>query len=178
VALLGAMLLLLPATVAACGSSDSSDEEQAKAYADGLCGALSTWKGSIASVGTSLKDVSKISASSLQQAADDVSAANSTLADDLDELGEPPDFAGSDAKSAVDDLRDELGTSADKIKDATKDVSNVTEALQAVNTASAALLAMSTDISTTVATLESLDADETWKQAFADSEECTSLGKS
>jgi methyl-accepting chemotaxis protein len=172
--------LLLPAVIAACGSSDegSGDAEQANAYANGLCGALSTWKGSIESVGASLKDVSQISAASLEQAANDVSDANSTLADDLDELGEPPDFAGSDAKTAVDDLRDKLGTSVDQIKDATKDVSNVTEAMQAVNTTSAALLTMSTDISTTVTTLESLDAGETWKQAFADSEECKSLGKS
>jgi hypothetical protein len=47
-----------------------------------------------------------------------------------------------------------------------------------VNTTSAALLKMSSDISATVATLQSVDAADEWKQAFADSEECQSLGNS
>jgi hypothetical protein len=37
---------------------------------------------------------------------------------------------------------------------------------------------MSADISATVTTLSSLDAAETWKQAFADSQACQSLTKS
>ena len=179
-AVLAAAILVAAFTLAACGSNDE-EESSASATADwvdGFCGALTKWKGSLESVGSTLKDVDELSKSKIEQAADDVSDANTTLAADLEALGEPPKTATAEANDAVDDLRGKLDASAEKIKGATKDVSSATEVLEAVNTASAELLTMSSDISTTVATLGSLDAADEWKQAFADSETCDSLGTS
>ena len=82
------------------------------------------------------------------------------------------------AKAAIDDLSQELEAQRDKVKDATDDVSTLNDAVQAVNVASGALLSMSSEIGSTMTTLESLDVADEWKQAFADSESCRSLGKS
>jgi hypothetical protein len=164
-----------------CGSKDessSSDASATAAWADGLCGAVTTWKGSLESVGSTLKDVDQLSKAKVEQAATDVSDANAKLADDVKALGDPPETGGPEAKAAVDELANELETSSDTIKDATKDVSTAKDAAEAVSVASGALLTMSADISATVTTLSSLDAAETWKQAFADSQACQSLTKS
>jgi hypothetical protein len=178
-----AAALLVVATVAltGCGSSDkseSSDASKAAAWADGLCGAVAKWKGSLESVGATVKDVDQLSKAKLEQASTDVSAANTNLADDLKALGEPPETGGSEAKAAVDNLAKELGESADDIRNATQGISSAQDAVAAVNVATGALLTMSSDISATLATLESLDAADAWKNAFADSEACKSLNKS
>ena len=175
-AVVAATLAVLVLGAAGCGSDDESKSASAE-WADGFCGALTKWKGSLESVGETLKDVDQLSKAKIEQAAADVSDANETLADDVDALGEPPQEAASTAKDAVDDLRAELRTSADQIESATQNLSTPTDVLEAVNTTSAALLRMSSDISATTATLQSVDAADEWKQAFADSDECQSLEK-
>ena len=172
-----AAVLVAMVALSGCGSSgndESSASEQA-AWASDLCGSISTWKASMEAVGSTVKDVDQLSKEKIEQAAKDVSATNAKLEDDLKALGKPPEAGSSEAKAALDDLANELQASADKIRNATEGVSTVTEAMGAVNVASGALLAMSSDISATAATLDSLDAKDTWKQAFTDSEACQSL---
>lgn len=177
-ALLAALLAVLALVATGCGSDDESESSASAAWADGFCGALTKWKGSLESVGETLKDVDQLSKAKIEEAAGDVSDANQTLADDVDALGDPPMAASSTARDAVGELRAELETSADEIEAATQDLSSPTDVLKAVNTTSAALLTMSSDISATAATLQSVDAADEWKQAFADSDACQSLEKS
>ena len=177
-AAIAAGIAVLALLVAGCGSSDDSEASASAEWADGFCGALTTWKGSLESVSDTLKNVDELSKAKIEQAADDVSDANQQLADDVNELGDPPKAASSDAEDTVDELRDELEVSADQITSATQDISSPIDVLKAVNTTSAALLTMSSDISATLATLESVDAADEWKQAFADSDACRSLGNS
>jgi hypothetical protein len=170
-------LLVAVVALSGCGSSgsDESSASQQAAWANGLCGAVSTWKGSMEAVGSSVKNVDQLSKAKIEQAAEDVSTANAKLEDDLKALGKPPEAGSSEAKAALDNLTNGLQASADKIRNATEGVSTVTEAMGAVNVASGALLTMSSDISATAATLDSLDAKDTWKQAFTGSEACKSL---
>jgi hypothetical protein len=178
IAILAAGVAALALVAAGCGSSDKSESSNASAaWADGFCGALTKWKDSLESVGSTLKNVDELSKAKIETAATEVSNANKTLAGDVGALGSPPKEATSEAKREIDDLRDELEKSASQIKDATANIATPTDVLEAVNTTSAALLTMSSDISSTAATLESLDGAEEWKQAFADSEACKSLGE-
>jgi hypothetical protein len=171
-----AALTLATVAVAGCGSSDDEGDASATAaWADGVCTAVSTWKGSLQSVGSTLRDLDQLSKAKLEQAANDVSDANAKLADDLDAVGKPPETGGDEAKAAVDNLAKALQGSADDIRDATKDVSSPSDVATAVNVASGALLSMKNDISATADTLNSLDSAETWKSAFADSDACRSL---
>ena len=180
-----AVLALAVLALAGCGGSDNGSSsgtttttaaEKRAAYADTLCGALATWKDSLTSVATTLKGGS-FTKEKLQQAATTVSDANTKLADDVKSLG-APEIAGPKAKASLNTLSDELQSSADEIDKAAKGVSNTQEAMAAVGTASAALLKMSTDISTTLTELQSLNVAEGWKQAFANSASCQSLSKS
>jgi len=173
-ATLAALLAVCPLVLAGCGSSDD-DASASAVWADGFCSALTTWKGDLESVGSTLKGGDALSKATIESAASAVSSANGTLGDDIEALGDAPDTGRTEAKNAVEDLRGQLAKSADEITAATQDVSSPADVLQAVNTTSAALLTMSSDISATVATLASIDAADEWKQAFADSEACKSL---
>jgi methyl-accepting chemotaxis protein len=180
-----AVLGLAVLGLAGCGGSDNGSgsgtttttaAEKRAAYADTLCGALATWKNSLTSVATTLKGGS-LTKDTLQQAATTVSDANTKLSDDVKSLG-APEIAGPQAKASLNTLSDELQSSADEIDKAAEGVSNTREAMAAVSTASGALLKMSTDISTTLTELQSLNVAEGWKQAFANSASCQSLNKS
>ena len=185
----GLLTLLAVLALAGCGGSDNesgsatttatstqSTAQKQAAFADSLCGALATWKDSLTSVSQTLRG-GNLSKEKLEQAATTVSDANKQLADDVQALGAPK-IAGPQAKASLNTLSDQLETSADQIKEAAKGVSNTQEALAAVSTASAALIKMSTDISTTITQLQSLNVAEGWKQAFANSASCQSLNKS
>jgi chromosome segregation ATPase len=187
---LGAVLAL-----AACGGSGNSSSESTTttsaattttaaqstaasraAYANGICGALLTWKNSLTSVASQLKG-GNFQKGALQSAANTVSSANKQLADDVDALGTPA-VGGSQAKTAMNNLSKQLRTSADQIQSAAKGVTNTQSAVAAVSTASTALLQMSTDISSAITQLQSLNVAQGWKQAFANSASCKSLNKS
>jgi hypothetical protein len=182
----GVIALLAVLALAGCGGSDKDSEssptttqstaEKQAAYADSLCGALAAWKKSLTSVSTTLRGGS-LTKEKLQQAATTVSDANNKLADDVKSLGAPK-IAGPKAKAAMQTLSGELETSADQIEKAPKGVTDTQSALAAVSTASGALVKMSTDISTTITQLQSLNVAEGWKKAFANSASCQSLSKS
>lgn len=177
------LLAVLAVALAGCGGSDeqadsstTTQAEQQSAFADSLCGSLADWKNSLTSVSTTLRGGS-LTKEKLETAANTVSDANKKLADDVESLGAPK-IAGPEAKAALNTLSDELEASAQQIEEAAKDVTTAQSALAAVSTASGALLKMSTDISTTLTKLQSLDVAQGWKQAFANSATCQSLGKS
>jgi methyl-accepting chemotaxis protein len=173
----GALVALAPA----CGSGDEGGSAEtgtspSVAWADALCGALTRWQDSLQSVGTKLKD-GGLSREALRESATTVASANHQLVADVHALGSPPRSAGPEARAAVSELSKQLEDSAEKIRGSTQSVSSAKDVVTAVNDASAELLAMSADVSATVSTLKSLDAAETWRQAFQDSEACRSLQK-
>ena len=177
VAALVALLLL-----AGCGSSNENASESTTAtpasWADSLCGAFATWKTTLTSTASSLQNGGTPTKSQLEQAANTVSDATAKLSSDLKALGPPPKTGSTEAKAAVQDLSTQLQSSADQIKSATKNVSGANGVLQAASAVSTAFASMSTDILSTVAKLQSLNATDEWKQAFADSQSCQSLKKS
>jgi hypothetical protein len=178
---LAATLVVAAIALPGCGSNNKDESSSASPTADwvdSFCGALSSWKGSLESAGSTFKNVDELSKAKVEQATADLSNANGKLAADLRALGRPPTTGTSKAKDELKDLRSKIETSTSQIKDATQNVSSATDLLTAVNTVSAALLTISADISTSLARLESIDAREAWREAFADSESCNSLRKS
>jgi hypothetical protein len=171
-----AFVALLLAVVAGCGSSGEQSSGEAK-WADGFCSSLTPWRTSVQSAAASVKNVDELSKAKLESAAGTVADANAQLVGDLNRLGSPPKTVGSEAKAEVGDLSRKLQASVAQVNEATGDISSAHDALTAANVASAALLEMSADISAALATLESLDAADAWKQAFADSDACRSLGQ-
>jgi ABC-type transporter Mla subunit MlaD len=167
-----ALLLLLPAVLAGCGSSNSSPEAD---WAQNFCDALGTWKASVTQAGKTLADTSNLSKNTAQQAVDSISSANTKLVDDLKALGKPEGSSGPQAKEAVQTLSNQLQQDAKTVKNAMKGVSTTQELLSAIPTMANAASAAATAVSTTISQLESLDTSDKWKQAFEDSDACKSL---
>jgi hypothetical protein len=170
--------LLVVLALSGCGSSEESASGPRAAWADGLCGALSKWEAGIKSAGSTLEDADTLSKSKIEQAAGTVSDANDELASDLRALGKPPAPGADQAKAAVRELSAQLEGTAAQIRSAAHKVQSTKDAVQAVSVVSAALLEMSSDIASTLTTLESLNGADEWKQAFADSPACQSLRSS
>jgi polyhydroxyalkanoate synthesis regulator phasin len=168
-----AALLLLPAVLAGCGSSDNSSAEAT--WAQGFCSALGTWKTSVETAGKTLADVKNLSKTTAEQSVTDISDANAKLVDDLNALGKPPGSAAPEAKATLQDLGTQLKHSADQVKAAMKGVTSPQDLLTAVSAMATTASATATAVSETITKLESLDASDKWKQAFDDSDACTSL---
>jgi hypothetical protein len=176
---LASVLVAMLALLSGCGGNDEKSKTLSPAeWADGLCSSLVTWKGSVQSATSKLKsgDVSK---DSLNQTADSVSEANSKLGDDVDALGKPPMPAADEAKADVEDLVTELKDETGKIKDTLSGVSGTADVMSAVSSASASISTMANAVSATTNQLKSLrTTDDEWKQAFDQSDACTTLSGS
>jgi hypothetical protein len=157
--------------VAGCGSDDTPSTTE---WAGDVCTAVSTWADSLTQTASSLQG-GNISEDSLRNAADEAKSATDTLVDDLKGLGAPDTEAGSEAKDSIDKLADGLEQQADTIESAADDVSGVSGVLGAISTVTGALGAMGTEVSSTFAQLQQLDAAGELKQAFQDSSSCQDL---
>jgi hypothetical protein len=170
VAVVGAIALAVAA--AGCGSSNDT-ASKTEAWADGMCNALTDWQNSVTAAG---ENVSKgnLSKSSLEGAADGVADANKQLRDDLDSLGKPPTETVDKAKSALNQLGDDLNTNLEAIRDALAKTSgdDVSVAITAV---ASSVQAMSQDLQNTSTQLKALQGDDTWKKAFNSSDSCQKL---
>ena len=166
------LVVVLALAAAGCGSSDnSSAASQTADWADGMCSALVNWEDSVKAAGdkASKGDLSK---TTLEDVASGISDANKQLRDDLDSLGKPPTPTADEAKSALQQLSQDLSKSVDQIRAALSGSNGVTAAVTA---AAGAVQAMGQDVQQTTSKLESLSKDGTWKKAFQSSESCKKL---
>jgi hypothetical protein len=168
----GAATIALAVAAAGCGGSDDT-QSQTEAWADGMCSALIDWQNSVQAAG---EDVSKgnLSKSSLENAADGVADANKQLRDDLDSLGKPPTETVDKAKSALNQLGDDLNKNLEAIRDdlAKASGNDVSVAITAV---ASSVQAMSQDLQNTATQLKALQSDDTWSKAFKSSDSCQKL---
>jgi hypothetical protein len=166
-----AATVALAVAAAGCGSSSSASETEQ--WADGMCSALTDWQNSVTAAG---ENVSKgdLSKSSLEGAADGVADANKQLRDDLDSLGKPPTETVDKAKSALNQLGDDLNKNLEAIRDALAKTSG-NDVSVAITAVASSVQAMSQDLQNTSTQLKALQSDDTWKKAFNSSDSCQKL---
>ena len=166
-----AATVALAVAAAGCGSSSSASETEQ--WADGMCSALTDWQNNVVAAG---EKVSKgdLSKSTLEETADGVADANKQLRDDLDSLGKPPTETVDKAKSALNQLGDDLNKNLEAIRDTLANTSgnDVTASITAV---ASSVQAMSQDLQNTSKQLKALQSDDTWKKAFNSSDSCQKL---
>ena len=175
-----ACAVALVAGTAGCGSGDDSATSTAsasEAWADNVCGALDTWQTELKSTANDLKS-GGVSKDALRGAADDAQSATKTLTDDLQSAGKPDTAAGDEAKQTVDELATSLQSNVDKMEAAAKDVSSVSDVLNAVSVVTGSLTAMGHDLSQAVDKLKALDAKGELNDAFSNSSACQQLDSS
>jgi Tfp pilus assembly protein FimV len=181
--LVTAALVAVLVGAAGCGSSSSSKSTtttesaaaQRTAWANSFCGSLVSWRSALKSVGTQLKNGQITSKTALANAAGQLETATKTLADSLKGLGKPPTPGAEKAKSAVDQLSQQLSSGADQLKSETANVSGAQGVLGAITSAGTTISAMANDVSATITQLKSIDAQGAWKQAFSQASSCKTL---
>jgi hypothetical protein len=176
---IAAMLVVATAAaVAGCGGSGGGSTtttagEAAQQWASGLCTATNTYKASLESMGTTLKE-GGLSRQTLDAVVNDAKTSTQAFADSLKELGSPP-VEDSQAKGIFENLRSQLQKDAESIQKATSNVSGVTEVLQAVSSVAGTLSTAGTQISDAFSQVRQLDDKSGLRQAFADAPACDQL---
>ena len=174
------LVLALAAVAAGCGGSDdettTSTETSATAeWADGLCSAISTWKGELSNIASQFTDLSSLTEDGLQSAADDAKEATDTFRDDLQGLGTPDTESGEEIRSSVDELSTTVETEVDSLETTVGDVSSLADVPTAVTAATASIEKMSTALSSTITTIEAADAQGEIKNAIDNSPDCANI---
>lgn len=159
------------------GSSDSGGSggtSPTAAWADGLCSAITTWTTSIAAIGDTFEG-GDLSGEALASAVDDAKSATETLSSDLGDLGRPDTEAGRQAEESLAQLSTDLEAGATRIEEAVDGASGLGGALSAVSVVSSTLVTMGTRVSSTISSLESLDAGGELESAFQQAQSCDKL---
>jgi methyl-accepting chemotaxis protein len=167
------LVAALSLAAAGCGGGDDNGGESASAWADDLCGSLSTWTDSIDSTVNELRQ--NPSKDQLESATSDVKDATDTLLDDLKGLGAPDTDDGQEAKQTVDDLSTHVEDGVDTVQNAVDDASGASGMLNAISVASSTLATLLQDIKTAVQKLEGLNPGGELQSALQDSSSCQSL---
>ena len=138
-----------------------------------MCSALVDWQNSVTAAGENVSG-GNLSKSSLQNAASEVSDANKQLRDDLDGLGKPPTETVDKAKSSLDQLGDDLNKNLADIREA---LANATgnDVSVAITAVASSVQTMSQDFQNTTTQLKALQGDDTWSNAFKNSDSCQKL---
>jgi hypothetical protein len=170
---LAAAVATVALAVAAAGCGSSSSASETEQWADGMCSALTDWQNNVVAAG---EKVSKgdLSKSTLEETADGVADANKQLRDDLDSLGKPPTETVDKAKSALNQLGDDLNKNLEAIRDALAKTSG-NDVSFAITAVASSVQAMSQDLQNTSTQLKALQSDDTWKKAFNSSDSCQKL---
>jgi hypothetical protein len=169
--------LALALLAAGCGGDGGGDETlSTNEWANGLCGAITTWTDSLQSAAEPLTG-GNISKEALQNAADEVQSSTKTFTEDLKDLGKPDTETGQEAKDLLDGLDETLNQDADEIK-STVDDASATDILGTVSTVSAKLGTMSQQVASTFNQLDQLDASNELHQAFQEADSCDEIRSS
>ena len=168
VPVIGVAALLLTLVAAGCGGSKSSASDATVQWANGVCGAVTTWKTQVTKLAGSIR-ANSLSEQSLKTTASSIQAATKTMANTLQGLGAPKTASGTEAKQSVDALAKQVSKSAATIGDAL-DSGSIAQAATTISTTFASL---KTTAQQTVTTLQSLDAKGELSDAFKQADNCS-----
>jgi hypothetical protein len=161
-----AVVVLVVAFLAAgCGGDE---EDSNVAWADDVCGSVSTWVDSVRDAADSVTQ----GEGGVDDAVDDVKSATEQLDDDLRGL-EPPE-AAENVQDTIEQLLDQLQDGVQAIESAVENASGA-DALQALTTIGATISTMSEAVQSALDDLQEADTGETLRQAFEDSDNCQEL---
>ena len=165
---------------AGCGGGDESTSETSEAapaseWADGFCGAISTWTGALSDVRDQFTDLSSFSQDGLETAAEDLKTATDQLIEDIQALGAPDTESGQEIEAVVDDLGSTLETELDSIQSTLDETSGIAELPGAVRDVVDSLGAMSTAFSSALSEIGDADVQGELEDAFESSPACDDI---
>jgi chromosome segregation ATPase len=174
------VVVALALLASACGGGDESSNEATPAaeWADGVCTAISSYEDDLTQIGDQLQDPSSLSQERLEEAANDARAATDALVEELRSLGRPETESGEEARQAVDDLATTVEDEFAEIEKEVDELSGITGLPSAITAISASLASIGTALSTTIPTIEDVDARGDLREAFEQAPSCDELRSS
>jgi methyl-accepting chemotaxis protein len=165
--------VLCALTLSACGGDNEDKTVSPSEWATSLCTDLDQWKSSLEATRASFGG--NLTPQNAQDAADQVGNATETLVGDLQDLGKPDTEAGQQAKDDVDQLSEELQKSSDEVQRAADAVSSASDVPQAAATIAATAREATTQVASTLTSLEQLEPQGELKSALQQSPACKDL---
>ena len=163
-------------TMSGCGSSSdntatsTASGSELEAWAGDVCTAVTKYQASLAATRAALR-AEDVSRPALQVAVQDASAATRGFTDALGDLGPPPAPQADEAKKVMQELQNDLGKQADRVRS----VSGTNDVKAAAATITDALTSASDDAKQAVDELRQLDPKGNLGQAFDSAGSCSSL---
>jgi len=154
------------------GASTTSSPDE---WATGVCTAVNTWIDSVDSTVKGLKGAGSLDAASAQ-AKDGVEKATNTLTSSIDALGTPSTGDGKKAKSAVDDLTDQLQQLSTSVQQLLANPgSNPVQVAGTLAEVGSDVGKAVKDVQNTATTLKGLEPKGKLRKAFTSSSSCQEL---
>lgn len=173
-----AAVLALAGVAAGCGGDDETGEDATAAWASDFCSAITGWTDDLESVQSEFTDTSNFSAEGLQSAAQDARSATEELVDELRSLGPPPTESGEEVEGALDDLSNTLDQTSAEIEQTAEGVSGLTELPSAISEITTSLSTLGTAFSNALTTIQNADVGGELERALEDSPECADISSS
>ena len=107
---LGALAVSAMVVLAACDDGETASEK----WAGDVCGAVASWEESVSAIATDFSD--GISREVVSEKVADAGDATKELVDQLKDAGAPGTEAGDEAKSAIEQLADDVESTVDTIE--------------------------------------------------------------
>lgn len=146
-------------------------------WVSGVCSAVQDWVNSVQSTLKGLKNAGSLSDAS-QAAINGIDSATTQLGDSLEQLGKPSTSNGTKARSAIQNLSNQLQTQANNIKqelaDPPSDPVGIASTFAQIGTDAQTSINY---IKSTATTLKQINSNGELKKAFQNASSCQSLKK-
>lgn len=178
--LIAISIAMLAIAAAGCGGGDNASSETtteatpASEWADGFCGAVTTWKDDLTAIKNDF-GLDDLSQDGLESAANDLKTSTEALVDDLRVLGAPDTESGEEVKSAIDDLATTIENEMNEIETTVDEASGVADLLTAGQDVLASLETMSNEFQSTLTTIEDADVQNELQDALESSPACDEI---
>jgi hypothetical protein len=168
---LGALAVSAMVVLAACDDGETATEK----WAGDVCGAVASWEESIATITTDFSD--GISREVVSEKVADAGDATKELVDELKDIGTPETGAGEEAKSAIEQLADDVESTVDTIKDEVEALpgSGAEGLATGVEEIRTELSELAAEATITLEQIRQLDSADELVEAIASNETCQSL---
>jgi len=175
IGLLVVVLGLALVQVGCGGDENESSGASTEEWAEGYCAAIVDWLGELGQATGELRDFRSLSQEAFDQAGSDIRSATEDLTAELRGLGAPDTDFGEEARQAVDTFATSAEADLADIEQAVEDVFGGTSIPDAIVSVTASLTSINKAYTTMFESLGEIDPEKELRAALKDAESCDDL---
>jgi hypothetical protein len=162
-----------------CGGDDNeSSNLSTEDWAEGYCAAIVDWLGELEQATGELRDFRSLSQEAFDEAGSDIRSATEDLTGELRGLGAPDTDFGEEASQAVDTFATSAEADLADIEQAVEDVFSGTSISEAIASVTAALTSINKAYTAMFDSLGEIDREKELQAALEDADSCDELSGS